>query len=110
MRRGARAAAATAPPHPARIERGPPPARAQTYVGHSHTFEKNLLRCAWSADGTRVSAGSADRNVWVWSAETRAPLYKLPGHKARRRGGPKARGRSCGCESPLRTRGTRRGA
>lgn len=34
--------------------------------GHQHSFEQNLLRCAWSPDGTRVSAGSGDRIVYLW--------------------------------------------
>jgi len=41
---------------------------------------KNLLRCAWSPDGSKVSAGSADRYVYIWDANTRRILYKLPGH------------------------------
>lgn len=27
-------------------------------TGHLHTFDKNLLKCDWSPDGTRVSSGS----------------------------------------------------
>lgn len=49
-------------------------------TGHQHTFEKQLLRCAWSPDGRRVSAGSGDRFVYVWDTASRAVLYKLPGH------------------------------
>lgn len=73
-------------------------------VGHSHNFEKvtfeycpfhcrpfrgsifvafirqNLLRCSWSPDGTKVSAGSADRFVYVWDTTSRRIIYKLPGH------------------------------
>ncbi|KAL5013561.1 hypothetical protein ScPMuIL_007831 [Solemya velum] len=48
--------------------------------GHQHTFEKNLLRCCWSADGSKVTAGSGDRFVYVWDTTTRRILYKLPGH------------------------------
>lgn len=48
--------------------------------GHQHNFEKNLLRCSWSPDGSRVTAGSADRFVYVWDTTTRRILYKLPGH------------------------------
>jgi hypothetical protein len=32
-------------------------------AGHLHNFEKNLLRCDYSADGSRVTGGSADRMV-----------------------------------------------
>lgn len=39
-----------------------------------------MLRCAWSPDGSKVSAGSADRFVYIWDANTRRILYKLPGH------------------------------
>ncbi|XP_022916662.1 U5 small nuclear ribonucleoprotein 40 kDa protein [Onthophagus taurus] len=49
-------------------------------TGHQHNFEKNLLRCSWSADSNKVSAGSADRFVYVWDVSTRRLLYKLPGH------------------------------
>ncbi|ESO95628.1 hypothetical protein LOTGIDRAFT_202318 [Lottia gigantea] len=48
--------------------------------GHQHTFEKNLLHCSWSADGSKVGAGSGDRFVYVWDTTTRRVLYKLPGH------------------------------
>jgi len=49
-------------------------------VGHQHNFEKNLLRCSWSADGNRISAGSADRYVYIWDTTSRRIVYKLPGH------------------------------
>ncbi|KAF0759217.1 U5 small nuclear ribonucleoprotein 40 kDa protein [Aphis craccivora] len=52
----------------------------KVFSGHTHNFEKNLLRCAWSPDGSKVSAGSADRYVYIWDANTRRILYKLPGH------------------------------
>lgn len=52
----------------------------QTFVGHQHNFEKNLLRSCWSPDGTRVSAGSSDRYVYIWDFSTGRILYKLPGH------------------------------
>lgn len=52
----------------------------KVFKGHSHNFEKNLLHCAWSPDGSMVSAGSADRNVYVWEVASRKILYKLPGH------------------------------
>lgn len=51
-------------------------------AGHSHSrAERALLRCAWSADGERVTAGSADRTVYVWCSRTRDLLYALPGHR-----------------------------
>ncbi|CRL07516.1 CLUMA_CG020481, isoform A [Clunio marinus] len=48
--------------------------------GHSHNFEKNLLRCAWSKDGTLVSAGSADRFMYIWDVNSKKIAFKLPGH------------------------------
>jgi Prp8 binding protein len=48
--------------------------------GAVHNFEKNLLRCNWSPDGRRITAGSADRFVYVWDTTKRQILYKLPGH------------------------------
>jgi len=51
------------------------------YHGLRHGAEKNLLKCAWSPDGVRVTGGSADRNVHIWDADTCKPLYLLPGHK-----------------------------
>jgi len=50
------------------------------FIGATHNFEKQLLRCSWSADGSRVSCGSADRIVWIWEYLTGRVLYKLPGH------------------------------
>jgi len=58
----------------------PPERCVKILSGHQHSFEKNLLRCSWSADGSKVSAGSADRFVYVWDTTTRRILYKLPGH------------------------------
>ena len=48
---------------------------------HQQNFEKNLLKCSWSPDGAKVTAGSADRMVHVWDTTTRRILYKLLGHK-----------------------------
>ncbi|KTW32200.1 uncharacterized protein T551_00882 [Pneumocystis jirovecii RU7] len=50
--------------------------------GALHGIEKNLIRAAWSSDGLRVAAGSADRTVIVWDVPTGKLTYKLPGHKA----------------------------
>lgn len=49
-------------------------------LGHQHNFEKNLLKCGWSADGSKVAAGSADRFVYIWDTTSRRIIYKLPGH------------------------------
>jgi Prp8 binding protein len=52
----------------------------KVFTGHQHTFEKNLLKCDWSADGKKVTAGSGDKMVYVWDVASRHLLYKLPGH------------------------------
>jgi len=49
--------------------------------GHQHNFEKNLLKCAWSPDGHRVSCGSSDRYFYIWDLASRNIQYKLPGHQ-----------------------------
>uniref|UniRef100_A0A8C4UDN3 U5 small nuclear ribonucleoprotein 40 kDa protein n=1 Tax=Falco tinnunculus TaxID=100819 RepID=A0A8C4UDN3_FALTI len=33
------------------------------FQGNVHNFEKNLLRCSWSPDGSKIAGGSADSNV-----------------------------------------------
>lgn len=48
--------------------------------GHQHNYEKNLLRCRWSADGSHFGAGSADRSVYIWNTASREITYQLPGH------------------------------
>ena len=42
--------------------------------GHQHTFEKNLLRCNWSPDGSKVSAGSGDRFV-IYGTQLHGEFY-----------------------------------
>uniref|UniRef100_A0A915CRC5 U5 small nuclear ribonucleoprotein 40 kDa protein n=1 Tax=Ditylenchus dipsaci TaxID=166011 RepID=A0A915CRC5_9BILA len=54
---------------------------ARIFTGHQHNFEKNLLRCAWSADSSKVSCGSSDRFVYVWEVPSRNIAYRLPGHQ-----------------------------
>lgn len=48
--------------------------------GHLHNSEKNLLKCDWSHDGSRVSAGSGDCHVYVWDVTSKKVVYKLSGH------------------------------
>lgn len=45
--------------------------------------DKNLLRCAWSPDSTRVSSGCSDTptHVHIWDSRSGSLLYKLPGHR-----------------------------
>ncbi|KAK5841285.1 hypothetical protein PVK06_010194 [Gossypium arboreum] len=52
----------------------------QILEGHQHNFEKNLLKCGWSPDGSKVTAGSSDRMVYIWDTTSRRILFKLPGH------------------------------
>ena len=52
----------------------------KTLGGVAHNFEKNLLRCSWNYDDTMVSAGSADRMVYVWNADTGMLIHRLGGH------------------------------
>lgn len=49
-----------------------------TFEGATHGNEQNLLRAAWSHDGSRIASGSSDRSVMVWDARTARILYKLP--------------------------------
>ncbi|CCI44573.1 unnamed protein product [Albugo candida] len=50
------------------------------FGGAKHGFERNLIRCAWSHDTRYVASGSADRNVYIWDAESGNLRYQLPGH------------------------------
>ena len=52
----------------------------KTFYGHSHNFEKNLLRCAWSHDDSWISAGSSDNFVYIWEVDSTEILEKLGGH------------------------------
>ncbi|CAD8186046.1 unnamed protein product [Paramecium octaurelia] len=47
----------------------------------ANTAEKNLLRCAWSHDDSYVSAGSADKNVYIWDFNSKKVIHKLGGHQ-----------------------------
>ena len=48
--------------------------------GAPQSFEKNLHRATWSADGERIAAGSGDRTVVIWDAKSGRLDWKLPGH------------------------------
>uniref|UniRef100_A0A7S1SP09 Anaphase-promoting complex subunit 4 WD40 domain-containing protein n=1 Tax=Tetraselmis chuii TaxID=63592 RepID=A0A7S1SP09_9CHLO len=49
-------------------------------TGHQHTFEKNLLKCDWSPNGKKVTAGSGDKMVCIWDVDSCRLEYRLPGH------------------------------
>jgi len=51
------------------------------FSGAEHNYEKNLLRCSWSPDGSKISCGSSDRFVYIWNTTTRQIMYRLSGHK-----------------------------
>lgn len=53
---------------------------SKTFVGHRHSAEKGLLKCAWSADGSMVTGGSSDNRVHIWDEISTEELYDLPGH------------------------------
>ena len=40
--------------------------QTRVLTGASHSFERNLLRVAWSPDGSFAAAGSSDRFVYIW--------------------------------------------
>jgi Prp8 binding protein len=75
------AAAAAAPSSAGGAAASVDPRLTQIYKGATHDLEQNLLRCAWSPDGLRVAAGSADKTLNVWEAATGRLLYRLPGHQ-----------------------------
>jgi len=52
----------------------------KTFRGNTHNAEKGLLNCAWSADSSMVTGGSADRIVHIWDEPSTEELYVLPGH------------------------------
>ena len=57
----------------------------KVFTGHSHTFEKNPLKCDWSPDGTKVRlwGWSCD---WLYSPRSLNPLkcnWSLDGTKVR---------------------------
>jgi len=56
------------------------PRWVRTFTGATHNFEKNLLRCCWSKDDSSVSAGSADRFVYIWDFDSQEIVSRLGGH------------------------------
>jgi Prp8 binding protein len=52
----------------------------KVFQGATHNFEKNLLRVAWNADDSLISAGSADRFVYIWDFNSGKIVRKFGGH------------------------------
>jgi Prp8 binding protein len=44
-------------------------------------MERNLFKANWDSKGKTIAAGSGDRTVVIWDADSGKLLYKLPGHK-----------------------------
>jgi Prp8 binding protein len=53
---------------------------SKIFTGVQHNFEKNLLRCAWNYNDSLISAGSADRMVYIWDVDTGHMVNRLGGH------------------------------
>lgn len=51
------------------------------YYGAKHGPERNLQRCGWSPSGHQIISGSADRQVYIWDADSAQLVYQLPGHQ-----------------------------
>ncbi|KYR00393.1 WD40 repeat-containing protein [Tieghemostelium lacteum] len=52
----------------------------KVYQGSQHNHEKNLIKCSWSPDDSRIASGSSDKLVYIWDTDTKKLLYRLPGH------------------------------
>jgi Prp8 binding protein len=50
------------------------------FTGATHNFEKNLLRVTWSKNDQYLSAGSADRFVYIWNFGSGKIDRKFGGH------------------------------
>lgn len=55
--------------------------QVRIFDGAPTGMEKNLLRASWDPSGQKIAAGSGDRTVVVWEANSGKLLYKLPGHR-----------------------------
>eukprot|EP00746_Dinoflagellata_sp_MGD_P149408 gnl/MRDRNA2_/MRDRNA2_81441_c0_seq1.p1 gnl/MRDRNA2_/MRDRNA2_81441_c0~~gnl/MRDRNA2_/MRDRNA2_81441_c0_seq1.p1 ORF type:complete len:315 (+),score=1.39 gnl/MRDRNA2_/MRDRNA2_81441_c0_seq1:51-947(+) len=53
----------------------------KTFTGHIQSSEKDLLKCDWSPDGSRVAVGSGDHLVYIWDVASRQLMYTLAGHR-----------------------------
>lgn len=52
----------------------------KVFQGATHNFEKNLLKVCWSHDDSMISAGSADRFVYIWDSSSTKIERKFGGH------------------------------
>lgn len=53
----------------------------RTFDGAPTGMDKYLIKATWDTHGKRIAAGSGDRSVVTWEADTGKLLQKLPGHK-----------------------------
>lgn len=53
----------------------------RTFDGAQTGMERNLFKANWDSKGKTIAAGSGDRTVVIWDADSGKLLYKLPGHK-----------------------------
>jgi len=51
------------------------------FTGASHNFERNMLRCGWGYNDKLISAGSADRVLYVWDVDSGKLKHRLGGHQ-----------------------------
>jgi len=49
-------------------------------TGHSHTFEKNLIKCDWCIDGSLVAAGGGNNTACVWKVASRKVVHRITSH------------------------------
>jgi Prp8 binding protein len=52
----------------------------KSFTGITHNFEKNLLKVSWSKDDSLISAGSADRFVYIWNFTSGKIEKRFGGH------------------------------
>ncbi|XP_055921249.1 U5 small nuclear ribonucleoprotein 40 kDa protein-like [Eupeodes corollae] len=56
--------------------------RAVRWFPSNQVGAENLLRCNWSHDGSMISAGTSELDVFVWDSDSGEVIYDLPGHNS----------------------------
>jgi Prp8 binding protein len=51
------------------------------FTGASHNFERNTLRCGWGYNDKLITAGSADRVLYIWDVDSGVLKHRLGGHQ-----------------------------